>query len=37
MAKELKTQQKENAQLKKMVAEQALDMEIPKEAAKENW
>ena len=37
MAKELKTQQKENAQLKKMVAEQALDMEILKEAAKENW
>jgi len=37
MAKELKTVQKENAQLKKMVAEQALDMEILKEAAKGNW
>jgi len=33
MAKELKALQKENARLKKMVAEQALDMEIPKEAA----
>jgi hypothetical protein len=33
MAKELKSLQKENARLKKMVAEQALDMEIPKEAA----
>ena len=29
--------QKENARLKKMVAEQALDMEILKEAAKGNW
>ena len=37
MAKELKALQKENARLKKMVAEQALDMEIPKEAAKGNW
>ncbi len=37
MAKELKTLQKENARLKKMVAEQALDMEILKEAAKGNW
>ena len=34
MAKEL---QNENARLKKMVAEQTLDMEIPKEAAKGNW
>ena len=34
MAKEL---QNENARLKKMVAEQALDMEILKEAAKGNW
>ena len=33
MAKEIKALQKENARLKKMVAEQALDMEIPKEAA----
>ena len=37
MAKELKALQKENARLKKMVAEQALDMEIVKEAAKGNW
>ncbi len=37
MAKELKSMQKENARLKKMVAEQALDMEILKEAAKGNW
>ena len=31
------TLEKENARLKKMVAEQALDMEILKEAAKGNW
>ena len=37
MAKELKTLQNENARLKKMVAEQALDMEILKEAVKGNW
>jgi len=37
MAKELKALQKENARLKKMVAEQALDMEILKEAAKGNF
>ena len=37
MAKELKSLQKENTRLKKMVAEQALDMEILKEAAKGNW
>jgi transposase len=37
MAKELKALQKENGRLKKMVAEQALDMEILKEAAKGNW
>ena len=36
MAKELKALQKENGRLKKMVAEQALDMEILKEAAKGN-
>ena len=36
MAKELKALQKENTRLKKMVAEQALDMEILKEAAKGN-
>jgi putative transposase len=28
---------KENARLKKMVAEQALDMEILKEASQGNW
>ena len=37
MAKQLKALQKENARLKKMVAEQALDMEILKEASKGNW
>ena len=37
MAKELRALQKENARLKKMVADQALDMEILKEAAKGNW
>ncbi len=37
MAKELKGLQKENSRLKKMVAEQALDMEILKEAAKGNF
>ena len=37
MAKELRALQKENGRLKKMVAEQALDMEILKEAAKGNW
>ena len=37
MAKELKALQNENARLKKRVAEQALDMEILKEAAKGNW
>ena len=37
MAKQLKALAKENARLKKMVAEQALDMEILKEAAKGNW
>ena len=37
MAKELKALQKENGRLKKMVAEQALDMEILKEAAKGNF
>ena len=36
MAKQLKALEKENARLKKMVAEQALDMEILKEAAKGN-
>ena len=37
MAKELKSLQKENARLKKLVAEQALDMEILKEASRGNW
>ncbi len=37
MAKQLKALEKESARLKKMVAEQALDMEILKEAAKGNW
>ena len=37
MAKELKALQKENARLKKMVAEQFLDMDILQEAAKGNW
>ena len=37
MAKQLKALEKENARLKKIVAEQALDMEILKEAAKGNW
>ena len=37
MAKQLKTLEKENARLKKMVAEQTLDMEILKEASKGNW
>ena len=37
MAKQLKILEKENARLKKMVAEQALDMEILKKAAKGNW
>ena len=37
MAKELKALQQKNARLKKLVANQALDMEILKEAAKGNW
>ena len=37
MAKELKALQKENARLKKLVANQALDMEILREASKGNW
>ena len=36
MAKQFKALQKENARLKKMVAEQALDMEILKEDTKGN-
>jgi len=37
MAKQLKALEKENGRLKKLVAEQALDMEILKEAAVGNW
>jgi transposase-like protein len=37
MAKQLKALEKENGRLKKLVAEQALDMEILKEAAEGNW
>jgi transposase len=37
MAKELKALEKENARLKKVVADQALDIEILKEAARPNW
>ena len=37
MTKQFKALEKENARLKKMIAEQALDMEILKEAAKGNW
>lgn len=36
-AKRLKELERENARLKKMVAEQALDMDILKEAASGNW
>jgi putative transposase len=37
MAKELKALQQENSRLKKLGANQALDMEILREAAKGNW
>ena len=37
MVKQLRALEKENGRLKKLVAEQALDMEILKEAAKGNW
>ena len=37
MAKEMKALQQENARLKRLVANQALDMEILREAAKGNW
>jgi len=36
-AKRLKELEQENARLKKLVANQALDMEILKEAAQGNW
>ena len=37
MVKQLKSLEKENARLKKLMADQALDMEILQEAAKGNW
>ena len=37
MSRELKALEKENSRLKKLVAEQALDMAILKEAAKGNF
>lgn len=37
LAKQLRALQKENGRLKKLVADQALDMEILKEAAQGNW
>ena len=37
MTRQLRALEKENARLKKLVADQALDMEILKEAAKGNW
>ena len=37
MVKQLRALEKENTRLKKLVAEQALDMEILKEAAQGNW
>ena len=37
MVKQFKALQKENSRLKKLVADQALDMEILKEGAKRNW
>ena len=37
MVKQLKSLEKENSRLKKLVADQALDMEILKEAARGNW
>jgi len=37
MAKEMKALQKENARLKRLVANQALDIQILKEAARPNW
>ena len=37
MVKQFKALQKENSRLKKLVADQALDIEILKEGAKGNW
>jgi hypothetical protein len=36
MAKQMKSLEKENAQLKKLVADQALDIQILKEASRPN-
>lgn len=36
-AKRLKELERENARLKKMVAEQALDLDLLKELNRENW
>jgi putative transposase len=37
LAKQLQELQKENARLKRLVAEQALDIQILREAARPNW
>jgi len=37
MAKQLKALEKENARLKRVVADQALDIQILKEASRPNW
>ena len=37
MARQMKALEKENACLKKLVADQALDIQILKEAARPNW
>jgi len=37
MAREMKALEKENARLKRVVADQALDIQILKEAARPNW
>ena len=37
MAKQLKALEKENARLKRLVADQALDIQILKEASRPNW
>ncbi len=37
MARQLQELQKENARLKRLVAEQALDNQILREAARPNW
>jgi transposase-like protein len=37
MARQMKALEKENARLKKLVADQALDIQILKEAARPNW